>query len=50
MSGSFEYALDYLIDHELDLSALDRRYRNDDTGGTSGAADYQPGASYHSQR
>ena len=24
MSGSFEYALDYLIDHELDLSALDR--------------------------
>ena len=32
MSGSFEYALDYLIDHELDLSALDRRYRNDDTG------------------
>ena len=35
MSGSFEYALDYLIDHELDLSALDRRYRNDDTGSTA---------------
>ena len=32
MSGSFEYALDYLIDQQLDLSALDRRYRNDATG------------------
>lgn len=35
MSGSFEYALDYLIDHQLDLGALDRRYRNDDTGSTA---------------
>jgi len=35
MSGSFEYALDYLIDHQLDLSALDRRYCNDDTGSTA---------------
>jgi transposase len=35
MSGSFEYALDYLIDHQLDLSVLDRRYRNDDTGCTA---------------
>jgi transposase len=32
IAGSFEYALDYLIDHEVDLSELDRRYRNDDTG------------------
>lgn len=32
IAGSFEYALDYLIDHEVDLSGLDRRYRNDDTG------------------
>jgi len=32
VTGSFEYALDYLIDHEIDLSELDRRYRNDDTG------------------
>lgn len=32
MSGSFEYALDYLIDHQLDLSRLDQHYRNDDTG------------------
>jgi transposase len=35
MSGSFEYALDYLIDHQLDLSALDHRYRNDATGSTA---------------
>ena len=35
MSGSFEYALDYLIDHQLDLRNLDRRYRNDDTGSTA---------------
>ena len=30
--GSFEYALDYLIDHEIDLSKLDQRYVNDETG------------------
>ncbi len=30
--GSFEYALDYLVDHELDLSALHARYNNDATG------------------
>ena len=35
MSGSFEYALDYLIDHQLDLGTLDRRYRNDNTGSTA---------------
>ncbi|MBI3730800.1 MAG: transposase, partial [Burkholderiales bacterium] len=28
MAGSFEYALDYLIDHELDLSRFDSRYKN----------------------
>jgi transposase len=32
VTGSFEYALDYLIDHEINLSDLDRRYCNDDTG------------------
>ncbi len=32
MSGSFEYALDYLIDHKLDLSRFDTRYKNDDNG------------------
>ncbi len=32
MPGSFEYALDYLIDHELDWSRFDTRYKNDDNG------------------
>ena len=35
MPGSFEYALDYLIDQQLDLSALDARYHNDATGSTA---------------
>lgn len=35
MPGSFEYALDYLIDQQLDLSALDARYRNDATGSSA---------------
>ena len=30
--GTFEHALSYLIDHELDLSHFDTRYRNDETG------------------
>ncbi|MDA0823190.1 MAG: hypothetical protein O3C28_12315 [Proteobacteria bacterium] len=30
--GTFEHALSYLIDHELDISHFDARYRNDDTG------------------
>ena len=32
MAGSFEYALDYLIDHEIDLSGIAERYANDETG------------------
>jgi transposase len=32
MAGSFEYALDYLIDNEMDLSGLAKRYVNDETG------------------
>jgi transposase len=32
MVGSFEYALDYLIDAEIDLSAIAKRYANDQTG------------------
>ena len=32
LPGSFEYALCYLIDHEMDLSAFDQRFRNDDGG------------------
>ena len=39
LPGTFEHALDYLIDHELDLSAFDARYRNDETG----APAYPPG-------
>jgi transposase len=30
--GSFEHALDILIDTEIDLSGLEARFRNDDTG------------------
>ena len=36
--GSFEFALCYLIDHELDLSAFHARYRND----YEGAPAYDP--------
>jgi transposase len=32
LPGTFEYTLNYLIDHELDLSVFDDRYENDDTG------------------
>lgn len=32
LPGSFEYSLSWLIDHELDLSAFEARYRNDDGG------------------
>ena len=32
IAGSFEYALDYLIDTEIDLSEIAKRYRNDETG------------------
>jgi transposase len=39
LPGTFEYALNHLIDHELDLSGFDKRYRNDATG----AAAYPPG-------
>lgn len=32
LPGTFEYTLSYLIDHELDLSVFDARYKNDETG------------------
>src|SRR5512143_846354 len=32
LPGTFEYSLHYLIDNEIDLSAFDLRYRNDETG------------------
>jgi transposase len=39
LPGSFEHALNHLLDHELDLSGLDARYVNDETG----APAYAPG-------
>ena len=38
LPGTFEHALNHLIDHELDLSSFDARFRNDETG----AAAYPP--------
>jgi transposase len=35
LPGSFEHALNHLIDHELDLSGFDNHYRNDLTGATA---------------
>ncbi len=32
LPGTFEFTLHHLIDHELDLSIFDKRYRNDDGG------------------
>src|SRR5262245_4472118 len=32
LPGSFEYALCYVIDHEMDLSEFDHRFRNDEGG------------------
>jgi hypothetical protein len=32
LPGSFEHALNHLIDHELDLTGFDSRYKNDLTG------------------
>ena len=33
--GSFAFALDYLVDNELDLSALDARFKNDEVGASA---------------
>jgi transposase len=33
--GTFEYSLNHLIDHELDLSIFDERYSNEETGATA---------------
>jgi len=38
LPGTFEHALNHLIDHELDLSGFDTRFNNDATG----AAAYPP--------
>jgi len=33
--GSFAFALDYLIDHELDFSAMDAEFKNDQVGASA---------------
>jgi transposase len=38
LPGTFEHALNHLLDHELDLSGFDARFSNDETG----AAAYPP--------
>ena len=35
LPGTFEYALNFLIDNELDLSIFDHFYRNDETGASA---------------
>ena len=35
LPGTFEHALDHLLDHEIDLSDLDARYKNDETGASA---------------
>jgi hypothetical protein len=32
IAGTFEHALDYLIDNDVDLSIFEKRYSNDETG------------------
>ena len=32
LPGTLEFAIHYLVDHDLDLMALDDRFNNDDTG------------------
>ena len=39
LPGTFEHALNHLIDHELDLSAMNEQFCNDATG----APAYPPG-------
>ena len=39
LPGTFEHALHWLIDHELDLSGFDARFKNDLAGATA----YPPG-------
>ena len=39
LPGTFEHALNHLLDHEIDLSGFDARFGNDLTG----AAAYPPG-------
>ena len=33
--GSFAFALSYLVDHELDFTAMDAQFRNDEVGASA---------------
>ena len=33
--GTFAFALNYLVDHELDLTALDAQFKNDEVGASA---------------
>jgi transposase len=35
LPGSFAFALDYLVDHELDFTAMDIGFKNDETGASA---------------
>lgn len=35
LPGSFAFALDYLVDNELDLSAMDAQFKNDEVGASA---------------
>ena len=32
LSGTFEHSINYLVDHQLDLTIFHHRFKNDDTG------------------
>jgi transposase len=32
LPGTFEHAVNHLLDHAIDLSSFDTRFRNDETG------------------
>ncbi len=44
LPGTFEHALSYLIDNEIDLDRFAARFKNDDTGAP---AHYDAHALYH---
>ncbi len=35
LPGTFEYAVNWLVDHQIDLSVFDARYRNDAVGASA---------------
>jgi len=37
LPGSFAFALDYLVDNELDLTPLDAQFKNDEVGASVGS-------------